>query len=65
MSLIPDANLPSFSDDDFVHICIEKCPNTTEVLDLYNEEGISLCRYDVTPYVNDIEKCPNTPVQKQ
>ena len=66
MSLIPDANLPSFSDDDFVHICIEKCPgNTTDVLDLYNDEGINLCRYDTTPYVNDINFCPNTPVQKQ
>ena len=65
MSMIPDMNLPSFTEDAYVHICIESCPNATEVIDLYNDEGINLCRYDTEPYVNDIEICPNSPVQKQ
>ena len=66
MSMIPDMNLPTFTEFDFVHICVASCPgNMTDVLDLYNTEGINLCRYDVTPYVNDLQKCPNTPVQSQ
>ncbi|XP_045159516.2 choline transporter-like protein 1 isoform X2 [Mercenaria mercenaria] len=64
-SLLPDNPFPSFSEDDTEIICVEKCPDKeTEVIDFYNNEGVSLCLYNVTPYEDDIKKCPATPVQK-
>lgn len=65
-SLLPNNPFPSFTDDDTEIICVEKCPDEeTEVADFYTNEDVNLCLYDVTPYVDDIKKCPATPVQKQ
>ncbi|XP_060603874.1 choline transporter-like protein 1 [Ruditapes philippinarum] len=64
-SMLPNSPFPSFSEDDTEIICIEKCPpNETEVIDFFMNEGVNLCHYNVTPYVDNIKQCPATPVQK-
>ena len=66
MSMLPDTKLPSFTEDDTEIICVEKCPDRdVSVREFYDSEKVSLCRYDVEPYVDDIKKCPKSPVSSQ
>lgn len=60
--------IPSVSTDPDIVVCLSTCPNETlsteaGVNDYMTRTNVSLCRYDITSYVDDDNKClkPVTP----
>ena len=59
--------IPSVSSDPDIIVCLSTCPNetlSTSEVDAYMvRTNVSLCRYDITSYVPDDNKClkPVTP----